>query len=240
MVRNLRVMVIGVVACLAALSLVAKADEVDYDEVDYRALGMAVQTEQPQGADQFIRMYSQILVFDENQYGASYSLDILESSVVAASTVGLFDESALSDDYRFFASSIISLGLHWLGYTETSEKFNSLMSIWGSLGRAFYCYISGYWSGVKTTWLCMKPGGHWLADDLWMASGLIAGFGGPIAIGVGTTLAATILAYAIAIPLAFLAVLCIAIGTVTMWKAIWTCIFGAIMLVPVKRRTRAA
>ena len=118
------------------VSSAVRADEVSYDEIDYNALSLSAQSQQPQAADQFAKIYRQVLIFDENNYGTSYNQDMLEASLFAGSAVLSLDDESPPDGFRMWLITSSSLALEDLGYAQGSDKMLALQNANRSLASA--------------------------------------------------------------------------------------------------------
>jgi len=216
MMSRFNILIATTLLC-GCLSLAAMATEVDYDEVDEAALPMVAQTGQPQAADQFMRIYRQVLIFDENEYGGSYNLDMLEASLAAGAAVFVYDPYSGTDDYRWWAAEIGALGLYLLDYGTGTEKNATLTGLFGSLGRAW----NRYWNATREAWNYIRwcifgsPAANKMAEFAQVAQivagiiGMYPGYGQIISKGImlGLLLAGTLLC-----------VLCIVIGNFTFYQ----------------------
>ncbi len=215
-----KLVIITLALFLAAFSLPANAEDVDYDGLDEAALPMAAQTTQAQASDQFIKIYRQVLVFDENQYGGSYNLDMLEASLAAGAAVYVYDESSGTSDYKWSIAQLGALSLDILGYGAGTEKNASLTGLFGSLGRAW----NRYWSSEKKAWgyiwWCVfhSPAAGVMAEVAQWAQ-IVAGIAALFP-GAGEIVGALIMK-ALFWAGTFLAVLCILIGTYAFYKSLF-------------------
>lgn len=142
---------------ILGLTRVAIADPVDYDELDAMALKMAGQTDQLQATDQFVRVYSQVLAFDESEYGTSFNQAALEASMIAGGIAWAYDDGlASTEETRAFIESLGFFALDLYGYGAGTPKYLDLGAIWKWLGKAWGCYWRcdvEYWGQV---WKCIS------------------------------------------------------------------------------------
>ncbi len=98
-IKTIGFFVIGLVVFSACLlgSATSASSAITYDELDAAALRRAAQTQQAQAVDQFVRVYSQVLDFDEQEYGSSFNQDMLEASVVAGGVVLSYDDGSVEE-----------------------------------------------------------------------------------------------------------------------------------------------
>ena len=153
-VYHLLSMIFLVVIGTFIVSSAVIADEVSYDEIDYNALSVSAQSQQPQAADQFAKIYRQVLIFDENNYGTSYNQDMLEASLFAGSAVLALDDGELTL-FRLWLAVGSSLALEELGYAEGTEKMSALRSSNSALGSAHKTTLGCVWDAVKGLVLCI-------------------------------------------------------------------------------------
>jgi len=210
--RNYKLLFVIVIAALL-VPFTAHATEVDYDAVDEAALRMVAQTSVLQAADQFHRVYQQILIYDTENYQASYDYDNLVGSVVAGAVVRLLDpdwETYATLDW--WAASIVNFGCDNLGYTENGAKLQALgqdceplASSRSGIGAA----CSAGWDGI--VW-CLGLG---ISNAVAWGSALVASVGVLVGGGVG-------LACAKAAAVVFVAwcAVCICVGVYDFYMAL--------------------
>jgi len=201
------ILALALLLCVATSP--AWATDVDYDEVDAAALPMAARTEQPQGADQFVKAYEQMLVYDCEEYGATYEYDNLVASVAAGAAVLAFDDY---DDYGFWAGTIVGLAQQALGYQDGTPKFDALLSdcapLAFSLKKLEVAFSSG-WGALL--WCLDLP----ISKVLLPACGLVASVGvivGGVAVAVCAKAAAAVYI--------LWCVLCFTLGEIYFWYAV--------------------
>ncbi len=208
---------------LLGLTRVAFAEPVDYDEIDAMALKMAAQSEQAQASDQFVRVYSQVLAFDENQYGTSFNQPTLEASMVAGGIAWAYDDgSATTDEVRISIESLGLFALDLYGYAAGTTKYNALRSIWQWLGKAWHCYWDcgkKYWTQV---WKCIDGTTGSIVTFVGTVIGAIgAGLwaGGVVVIGKIIVIAGAVIVVGVA-------VICILLYVKEQYVCLYNCIAG--------------
>ena len=210
-----------VMLCIVSLLFLAIsgiAEEVDYTDSDFQALTMIGQSEQPQAGDQAVRVFRQVLNFDQVYYGGTYNEEMLDCSLMAGSVVYTLELEKASDEFR---SSVVELGgqaLEWGGYGKDDDGLVLLRSSHNQLAAAvdrvqwareqakccfFYCLVGNRYNLASTGFGAVGAifAEGWKHSSRWFVRGLGKALAWPSFLfgeaGICAALAATCYHYAL-------------------------------------------
>jgi len=213
--------ILTLLVSLFGLPQLAFADSVDYDDIDAMAFRMTAQIEEVQACDQSLRVYHQVLAFDEEQYATNFNQDALVASMLAGGIAWAYDDgTATTEEVRVCVESLGVFALDLYGYAEGSMKYNALRNAWYWLGKAWHCYWKcalEYWAQV---WKCVDGTTGRIVQFVGTALGAV----GAGAWALGALVLAKILSIAAAVLIGGLAVLCILLHLYEFYKCYFDCI----------------
>jgi len=200
-----------------------RAEEVSYDELDYKALKLSLQSDQPQAADQFVLAYRQVLGFDNNYYANNWNVEKLTGSVVAGAVAMMYDYPSEQDLFNQWTVLITTGALELLDYKPGSDKYSSLCGVLHWLCRALYCLITcqdDVWYALVEC-LTSEASGKAL-----QVATIVAGVGALIGLIIGGPVVATIAGVIIlGIGCAAILVVCIIIAIIKGFQCFFSCLF---------------